>query len=522
MIKSENVDYTEDEVRQAMENIPSYFIELHKIKNEAGVPIEFEDHYFMRDIYDDLSPLQVTLKAPQVGETTKAIFKTLWVSHKMKKDIIYTLPTQSDIQEMAGGKVNRMIAQNPILKKWVREHDTVEQKLVGNNIIYYRGTFTNKAAMMVASSLNVHDEVDASNQEVLTQYETRLQAQSDGWRWYFSHPSLTDYGVDIYWQKSDKKEWFISCEHCNKKQQLKFPDNIDFTNVCYKCSLCSKEISNNTRRYGEWQATSQGEYSGYHISQLMCAWIPASKILNDYKEKDAQYFNNYVLGLPYAGSENKISKSKVLTNCTQQVNDQTGQIIIGVDSGLPIHYVIGNDQGIFYYGTCKTWKSIEQFMLNWPQSIVIADQGGDLIGVRELQEKYPGRVYLVYSNTNIPELVRWNENNPGNVNIDRNRMIQYSVDHLREKRIPLFGSQADYALFADHFSNIIRVDEENGQGIMRRVWKRNGPDHWVFGLCYYFVGISRFTSEKGGFIGAEEEYKFIKGYDEKASMASFL
>ena len=63
---------------------------------------------------------------------------------------------------------------------------------------------------MIPSGLNVHDEVDASNADVITQYENRLQAQEDGgWRWYFSHPSLSGHGVDVYWQKSDKKEWFI-------------------------------------------------------------------------------------------------------------------------------------------------------------------------------------------------------------------------------------------------------------------------------------------------------------------------
>lgn len=517
-------DYTEAEVKAAMENIPSYFIELHKIKNEAGVPIEFKDHYFMRDIYDDLSPLQVTLKAPQVGETTKAIFKTLWVAHKMKKDIIYTLPTQSDIQEMAGGKVNRMIAQNPVLKTWVKDHDTVEQKSVGNNIIYYRGTFTSKAAMMVASSLNVHDEVDASNQDVLTQYETRLQAQANGWRWYFSHPSLTDTGVDIYWQKSDKKEWFITCEHCKGKQQLKFPESINATKQTYKCYLCGKDISNDTRRYGEWVATSQGEFSGYHISQLMCAWIPAKKILQDYVEKDRQYFYNYVLGLPFAGSENKISRAQVLANCTNGVNDQQGQVIIGVDSGTPINVVIGNEQGVFYYGTCKSWKGVEQFMANWPGSIVVADAGGDLIGPRELQEKYPGRVFLVFSNTSIPELVKWNENRPGFVNIDRNKMVQYAVDHLKERKLPLYGSLEDFAVYADHYANIIRKDEvSESTGIKKHVWHRNGPDHFVFGTIYYFVGISRFTGEKGGFVGGDEEYQFIKGYDpDNTTMASFI
>jgi len=162
-----------------MELIPALWIEKYKIKNEAGLPIEFDKHYFMRDLYNDMSPFQVWLKPPQVGATVAQILKTLWMAKKKGLDIIYTLPTQADVNDMAGGKVNRLIAQNPILSQWVKDHDTVEQKSVGKQIIYYRGTFSNKQAMMVSSDLNVHDEVDASDATVITQYETRLQAKAN-------------------------------------------------------------------------------------------------------------------------------------------------------------------------------------------------------------------------------------------------------------------------------------------------------------------------------------------------------
>ena len=185
----------------------------------------------MKDFLDDLSPLQVMLKAPQIGATVTELIKTFWCAKMKKWDIIYTLPTQGDVQDMAGGKINRIVAQNPVFRDWIKDHDTVEQKSIGTAIIHYRGTFTTKQAMMVSSDLNVHDEVDASDAEVIQQYETRLQAKADGRRWYFSHPTLGGFGVDIQWQQSDKKEWFITCNHCSKEQQLKWPDNVDRKSV---------------------------------------------------------------------------------------------------------------------------------------------------------------------------------------------------------------------------------------------------------------------------------------------------
>ena len=132
------MEYTDEEISQAMELHPSLWVLKHSIKNESGFPIEFTKHAFMRDLYDDMSPLQVWLKPPQIGATVCQILKSFYVAKKMKKQIIYTLPTQSDINAMAGVTINRLVAQNPVLGSWVKDHDTVEQKSVGDSIISYR------------------------------------------------------------------------------------------------------------------------------------------------------------------------------------------------------------------------------------------------------------------------------------------------------------------------------------------------------------------------------------------------
>lgn len=503
---------TLQELDEASELVPTAFIKKHHIKNESGKEIEFEDHFFMKQIYNDMSPLQVELKPPQIGSTTKAIFKTLWVAKKKGKDIIYTLPTQADVYDMGGGKVNRMIAQNPILGEWVKDHDTVEQKSVGDNIVYYRGTFTTKAAMMVASSLNCHDEVDASNPEVMTQYETRLQAQADGWRWYFSHPSLAGFGVDIYWQQSDKKEWFITCEHCKVEQQLCFPDNIDFDKQCYKCAKCNKQISDDTRRYGRWVATSAGEFSGYHISQLMCAWISAKKIIADYRDpnKTKQYFWNYVLGLPFADSLDKIPSHTVLKNVVDEVNEQKDRIIIGVDTGLPIHYTMMNKQGIFYHAKCgeptatyDPYDELESYLIRWKTAIMVADQGGDLIGIRRLQAKYPGRVFLVWyrkDRKGISDIQWGTDEKQGEVIVDRNKVFQQMVEQLREPgRIYIQGTIEEWKEWASHFDNVYRTVEKTDYGVEFK-WERTGADHYCHTLLYCLVGMSKYATAEAQII----------------------
>lgn len=497
-----------------MELIPSLWVQKHNIKNEAGLPIEFDSHYFLKDIYDDMSDFQVVLKPPQVGMTVLQLIKTLWCAMKKKWDIIYTLPTSADVTDMAGGKVNRIIAQNPILSTWVKDHDTVEQKAVGDNIIYYRGTYTNKAAMMVSSKLNAHDEVDASDASVITQYETRLEAQSDGKRWYFSHPSIAGHGVDIHWQQSDKKEWFITCPSCKDQHILVFPGCINMETKQYICKTCKAVLPDYARNYGEWRPTTEGKFSGYHISQMMCGWISAENIIEKKNDpnKTEQYFYNYVLGLPYVGSDNKIEPEVVLRNVTPVVNDQDDRIIIGVDTGLPIHYILLNKQGVFYNGTCTSYDTLEGLLNRFPKSILVSDQGGDLIGIRELQKKYQNRVFLCYyrRDRKTKDMIKWGENGEyGTVIVDRNRMIQMMVEQMRDVgRFKLNGSREDWQPLANHFGNIYRVAKETPFGV-EYSWERNGPDHFCHALLYALVGLDKFVDTKAVIIGGNDVFSGI-------------
>lgn len=511
-----------------MERIPSLWSEKHRIKTSAGLPLEFNDHAFMRAPMDDMSQLQVWLKPPQIGASETQIIKTLYCAKNKGWDIIYTLPTDTDSNDMASGKTNRIIAQNPILGLWTKDHDTVEQKSVGPHIIHYRGTYTKKKAMMVSSDLNVHDEVDASDPTVIVEYENRLEAKPDGRRWYFSHPSLANFGVDIYWQQSDKKEWFVTCPSCKEEvilasEEFSWKDSIDVEKEQYVCRVCKKELTVDSIKGGKWKPTAKGKFSGYHISQLMCPWVTAKRILEkkDDPLKDEQFFYNYVLGLPYVGSENKIPSSVVLKNVYAKVNTQSDRIIIGVDTGLPIHYTMMNKQGVFHYGKCKPpsathnpYDELRTFLKRWPRCVIVADQGGDLIGIRQLQSEFPGRVFLVWyrKDRKTKEVIKWGDNEEyGTVIVDRNKMFQLMVEQMRDVgRIRLNGSTEDWREWAEQFDNVYRevktFKESPGKDNSTYygnefVWKRNGPDHFCHTLLYAMVGMDKFATDMARVIG---------------------
>ena len=52
----DGIEYTDEEIVQACELYPSLWVLQHELKNEIGMPIDFDKRPFLVDIYNDLSP----------------------------------------------------------------------------------------------------------------------------------------------------------------------------------------------------------------------------------------------------------------------------------------------------------------------------------------------------------------------------------------------------------------------------------------------------------------------------------
>lgn len=498
------------------ENILAW-IAANNIRTEGGVPLDFKRHRYLIDIYRDDSPNLVEMKAAQLGLSTMEIFRTLWKAYYKGLDIIYVLPTATDIQDFAGGKVNRIVDNNPVLQGWVKDKDSTVQKRVGTSTIYYRGSWNERQALMISADWLILDEFDRCKQEVLEQYESRLQHSKYGFKSIFSNPSAPDFGVHKHFKRTDQKMWFV--EHACGESVLLDEKCIDYTREQFICPSCGKEITDEERRLGAFKPTAEGEvgWSGYWLPLWINPDISAAKIAEYKRTKTAEYFDNFVAGLPYIGGGNTVSRETIVNCLSQTVNEQNDRIIIGVDTGLPIHYVIANKQGFFFYGKCQDpttgldpYIELESYLQRWPNSIIVADQGGDLIGIRLLQAKYPGRVFLVWyrSDRKAQTLIKWGEGDEyGSVVADRNRVMQLFIDEMLEKRVVYNGTESEWHDYITHWLNIYRVWETDDSGMVDKTkgfkWERQGPDHWVHAAVYARIGLDKFRDTKAKIIGAD-------------------
>lgn len=478
------------------------FLDHYHISNDQGQELDFKQHEYLWDIYKDFSPKQVILKAAQIGFSTMANIKALWLAKNRGLDIIYSLPSAADIKDFVSGKTNRLIANNSIFQQWTEDKDSIEQKHVGNNVIYFRGTWTERAAIAIPADLYISDETDRSKQDIVQQYKTRLQHSKYGWEWYFSNPSVASesVGVNKYWVQSDQKHWFVQCG-CGEWQYLTMENIMYHPEPYFGCKKCRSELD---RRHGKWVSRWKNkEFSGYWISALMAPWISAQQILDKQKDYTEEQFYNFVLGLPYASKGNILSRQAFFQNLTERINPQKSRPIIGVDTGVGINFVVGNAQGLFYFNRSNDYEEVRSLMRRWSNAVCVIDQGGDIIGPRKLREEFPNRVFLCFFSPDRKddELIRWRDED-GTVQADRNKMIQLVVDELTEKRIPISGSEADWQPVWQEWSGMYRTTEDNALGVPKQQWHKpaTGRCDYPFSMVYWRIGLDRFMQSAVQFV----------------------
>lgn len=503
-----NVELIQDKIQEIDNGILDWIGEK-KIKNEKGDLIEFDTHPFLIDIYDDQAQNLSVMKAAQVGLSTLQILKNHRDAKRFKMDIIYTLPTDGDVKTFVGGKVNRIISNNKCMMEDVADKDSIEQKQVGNSMIYFRGTWTKKAAIMVTADRLVHDEKDSSKLDIIADYQARTQHSKFKQTHTFSHPALPETGVHADFLQSDQKHWFIKCPHCNHWQYLSWDMenpkkmSVDFEREMFVCKKCRGEIEDWVRVSGQWVAKyPERKWSGYWVPLLIAPWVSAKDIIAKFKHPDTtmEFFYTKILGLPYADASAKLLRHAFLQNLTNKAYApaQDERIIIGIDTGLKLDYVLGDKNGLFFHGDCENYTELNKLMERWPKAIAIIDAGGDLIGSRAFAEKWPGRVFLCYlgGDRKTNELVKWGDGDEhGAVIADRNRMIQLVVDEFRNKRIPVHGIEADWYEYYLDWNNLakIKVLDPDTNQVKGYKWVRSGRDHRALATVFWRVGMMRFT-----------------------------
>lgn len=490
------------------------WIKKNQIKTNKGLPIEFKDHGFLLDYVKDPHNRIVVRKCTQVGASFSTNVKMLHLGDQEPITVIYTLPTSSEAKNFVLTKFDPMIERSPglmdmITKVVLREKILYNSvvKRIGESYYFFRGSWTAWGAQSIDADVLVVDELDFQKPDVRQMWEERTGgSSSQDIIYWIGYPSVPNFGIEELYQSSDQRKWFIQCPHCKKRQVLEFPDNIDMEEEKYICKFCKGELSDEDRRKGLWKITKPGrEIHGYWINKLMAPWIPASKIIERFKKDTPKKFFNYTLGLPYISKATELTDDVVQSAMMDEEEyalikaDPDAHIIVGIDQGDIFHVLVAivtqNQLVVIAAEELRTEEDLEKRIKFFEPSMVIMDMFPNRHTAKKLCRTIGTNKFFMAKERNWTQISKqrnyWNlDRATSEIGIERTESLDAVMEYIikgvvKFRRIVpnLLDPNKQAPGVIPQIKNLV-PDTQERHGVMRRVYKAVGPEHYGHALNF--------------------------------------
>lgn len=189
-----------------------------------------------------------------------------------------------------------------------------------------------------------------------------------------------------------------------------------------------------------------------------------------------------------------VAKETILGSATNEHADYSGKLIIGVDIGEKLSYVVGNGNGLLGYGFMESYEagddresslveSLEYYLKKF-DGIMIINQRRDIVNSELLRSKYPGRVFFCryISEGTMTDPFRWGRGEDYRIVFtDRNAAIRLILGEFEKGLMKLYRKDENdgWEEYWLHWNHIYEVKEENKLGAEQFIWRRYDCDDFV-------------------------------------------
>jgi len=504
------------------------------------------DHEYQIAPIDDPARILVLEKCAQLG-FTECFFRWMlaFLVRNQGSQSIFTQPTDKDIGTFVKSRADLILEECPIVKRLgTGGVDSVQLKRIGASFFNFRGTFGARAAISVPSDANNYDEVNFSNPRVLNQYKSRLQHSAFKLERYISTPTIPNYGVSEFYNRSDKKRLWLKCNRCGEWQLLDWPGNIFFRRhndgvvIPYNeetmelyvekefeyhsfigCIKCQREV-NRAWEYREWVAEfpernrdPDSGISGYHINQLDATYIKAVEIvrasdkrLDGYKR--IEDFYNSCLAMPYEGGDGvKITEeSKLVADIKLAMANEASGTFMGIDLGNICNVSIIKDLYLPEYNRPIPVKiaayrinkevleeKIPELITRYGCLYIVSDAQPYTVTMERMSKNYPGRMSICYfggkgSFTLSGDAVQ--------VTANRTIALDEVTSGISTGFVKIATGIPDYDIIWKHLKNLVKVRAEDDDGSEYYEYVKVGDDHYGYSLAYALLARKVFIEER--------------------------
>jgi hypothetical protein len=494
---------------EVQRNAGAWALVNHLWLPSSGGPFTWDRHEYLQEPYEIQAPLLVFEKGAQLGFSERAVIRSFHdCKFRLKSGLIYYFPTKTDVTDFSKARFGPLIEENKFLKDLVMDTDTVNIKRVGKVMLYLRGLQSSVSAKSAAADKLVYDEIDEAPDDKVDLALKRLDHSDIGDLEFLSTPTMTDYGVDYWFQKTDQRYRHIFCEHCRTYTCLEktFPDClVEQKNgiTIRACIKCGKELDLGHPK-NEYVADFPGREwhnkpaVGYRISQLQSTYVPPSQILEEFREgRFLQDFYNSRLAQPYIDASNRLDVGHVLALCGTHGFEYNSResTAIGVDIGPEKHHVVigrketGGSARIIYLGE-HDWDGLNNLVDRYNGTLVM-DGLPEPKRARDFSKAHPYKAYACFYTQSAFHSQRW-DNEDSKVVVYQTEAMDSSHAMLQQGKVILPKMSDLVKEFAQHCHNVARkkiVDEQTGS--IRHTWIKTGPDHFRKAFNYMCLALEK-------------------------------
>lgn len=490
----------------------------------------FDEHEFQRQILSDSANDQVVKKCAQVGLSEVSLRMALGLIDIFPQSTaIYTLPTATFATTFVRTRFDPVIEHSPELREKLHgDIDNASLKRIGNSFLYIRGTFSKAAAISVPADILIHDEVDFSNQEVLSSYTSRLGhvKEEDIVKRRFSTPTLSGYGVSSLFDESTQNWYAVKCHKCGTWQVPQFMDHVvipgyerplkdfdkdDLTDPRYKideaylaCPRCRQALTTanlSDPQSRQWVAARPGQTrSGYQVQPFDVPTInTVPRILRgvaDYERK-ADWVN-FRIGQDYQDADTSFLPDALERGFkgpwVQPVPGAAHGCVMGIDVGKTSWVVIGRSNGkgldVLHYERIKltTKEALPeragQLARCYGVVMTVVDAAPEWTQAIAVIDKIGRGFASYYSNQRKPSMSFVEPDEEKRVvSVDRTGLISDVAARVNNLEYT-FADAPDKATFQAHLGNIKKVRKPDSSGDIKDSWINTGPDHYGHALFF--------------------------------------
>lgn len=476
----------------------------HKIKTEDGRPFEFKNRRFMVDVLNDLTPEQSIMACAQVGKTTGMYIKCAKLGIEDNMNIIMSEPTESLRNDLVKSKLNKLIANNQILRDNMQ--GGLDFKNMGKANMFL--TYTNGiGGIGISADIIVADEVSRSNIEMIETYKSRLLNSQYKWFWKISNPYMPEDLLHREFLDSDQKHWAFK-PSCGCKRQILnwdgmygYKGNVDKDKKIFVCQYCGKEVNRQDIIDGEWVARYQSRRkSGFWIHQLL-RWDVDLEEMCDVESKNQSLFHNFYMGIPYSGSDVTVDAKLFKDHITSPIHPSTG-VVCGADIGSATghHMVFMKNDTVYRLARAQDFEEIEALLIEENVEYLTVDYMPEYEGAKKLQSHFPNivrRCRYLNNRTTKDDVVNF-EDDKGMVHVVRNIMFDNIINDIASGKYKFAFREGDYMFeqYIKHFSTLSKIFEVDANGSVDFKWLCPDGAHDHFAHAMLYACVSSHTQDK--------------------------